>query len=1077
MSRSSVYALILTATAALAEVSVREERMTIPTWETGPLQVHSVFYDAGGRGGGVNLYPYLLNETLTDRKVDKTYTAAVLENEYVKVVVMPEIGGKLFGAEDKTNGYVWLYWQKTIKPGLIAMTGAWISGGIEWNFPLAHRPSTYARVDHRLVKNPDGSATVWVGETEPIFRVRWLVGMTLFPGRSYLRCDYILVNPTDHRQPFLFWATSSTHANEYAQAQYPGDVVTGHGKHEFWNWPIHEGVDLTWWTNSPNASSYFAFNNPSDWFGAYDHRAQGGMVHVADHHTMPGKKLWTWGSGPSGRIWEEILTEGGGAYFEPQAGGWSDNQPDYHWMQPQEVRRTHDYWYPVRNTRGYHNADKDFALNTDLKDGKAFAAVYSTGIVKDLKVVLRDVRRSAVLSEKTVAISPDKPYSVETAVPPGVSVYDLHLAVYDASGRKRIELKQEPPRKVDLPPGQQDPGDPKKLTGDELYHAGEWLDRFLRPGEAKAYYDEALRRDPKDSRVNAELGFRELKHGNWAEGLRSLNIALERDADNARLYFGRGLAYQGLHKYDEAYDNFYRATWGQDCRAAAYLNLARLDLCRGDWSAAIEKTAEAATGNAGFADVYAYQAAACRLAGQPKRAAAAADKAVENDPLHFMGGYERLLALRALGDAVAAAWEKTWTSYLRAAAQNYLELATCYGNAGLYADADQVLGLAPPHPMAAYLRGYYRERAGDPQAAAKHYAEAAQGPVEYVNPHRLEELEALDAALRRNPADAHAHLFLGNLLYGKERREEGFAHWQRAVELDSKLELAVRNVAFGWRYLKKDLARSHQAYLQALALNPRDARVLLETDQVAELLGTPPKDRFALLEQHLATVSQRDDLTAHLIDLRLKAGDVANLKLAQEELGKRHFHSWEGRYGIHEAWVDVNQRLGDIAFEARDYRTALGYYQRACEYPKNLEVAPRTPDLRAHVNWNLAKVYLATGDRQSAEKYLRRILAEKYGRPQLGTYYQALGRKALGDEAGSRAALAELEARAREITSGKFEYRGNQEAIGYYLLSKALAERGASGAQEALNRALELNPEAPRLALRTAQIDYARAHQ
>src|SRR5512143_780923 len=355
---------------AWAQVTVREEPLTIPTWEIGPPAVHPLFPAPQGP-----IYPYTQNDTLTDRKVDKAYQAVYLENEYVTVLVLPEIGGRVHGAKDKTNGYTWLYWQPTIKPGLISMTGAWISGGIEWNFPHGHRPSGFMPVDHRVVKNADGSATVWVGETEPVYRMRWLVGVTLFPGRSYVRCDYVFVNPTDHRRPFQFWATGATHANESSQAQYPGSVMTGHGKEEFWHWPLDGGVDLSWWKNVANASSFFAWQSQDDWFGTYDHRAHAGTVHVADHRVMPGKKLWTWGAGPSGRIWEDILTEGGGPYYEPQAGAFSDNQPDYHWMAPHQVRTVSDYWYPVRDSRGYHNANADFAVNTDVQAGKAFASV------------------------------------------------------------------------------------------------------------------------------------------------------------------------------------------------------------------------------------------------------------------------------------------------------------------------------------------------------------------------------------------------------------------------------------------------------------------------------------------------------------------------------------------------------------------------------------------------------------------------------------------------------------------------------------------------------------------------------
>ena len=273
--------ILFVAAAPQDSVSVREEKMSIPTWEIGPPTVHSQFPNPTGP-----IYPYTLNETLTDRKVDRTYNAVVLENRFIKVLVLPEIGGRLHGALDKTNNYTWLYWQPTIKPGLISMTGAWISGGIEWNFPHGHRPSGFMPVDHRIVNHADGSATVWVGETEPVYRMRWLVGMTIFPEKSYIRCDYIFINPTDQKQSFQFWATAATHANEWTQAQYPGDMVTGHGKHEFWNWPVNDGVDLTWWKNVPNASSFFAFNNPSDWFGSYDHKAQGGTVHVGKplHH-------------------------------------------------------------------------------------------------------------------------------------------------------------------------------------------------------------------------------------------------------------------------------------------------------------------------------------------------------------------------------------------------------------------------------------------------------------------------------------------------------------------------------------------------------------------------------------------------------------------------------------------------------------------------------------------------------------------------------------------------------------------------------------------------------------------------
>jgi len=580
------------------------------------------------------------------------------------------------------------------------------------------------------------------------------------------------------------------------------------------------------------------------------------------------------------------------------------------------------------------------------------------------------------------------------------------------------------------------------------------------------------------------MGFLALKQGRWQNALRYFDKALARDADNSRIYFGKGIAYQGLGKRQAAYDNFYRATYTYDYYSPAYFNLARIDLARGDNLSALAKLDEAASQNGRFAEINALSAATQRRLGDPVQALVAADKAIESDPMNFMAGYERLLALKATGQD-ASAWEKTWTGYMRDAVQNYLELAVAYGSAGLYDDADAVLArfadnkdASQLHPMVDYFRGYLKELAGHADEAKVFYRAAQKGPAAYTNPHRLEGEAALEAALRAYPQDAHAHLFLGNLLYARGQRKEGFAHWERAVGIDKGLELAWRNVAYGLRFLMKNYKGSYQAYQTAARLDPGDARVLLELDEVAQQLGVPAKKRLARLEEHYETVMQRDDLIARLIDLRLESHDPTKLEATYALLHDHHFHSWEGRYGIHHAWVEVNEELGDLAMEKQDYQSALKHYQQATEYPKNLEVAPRTPDFRAHVYWNLAKVYRAMGDTSAAEGYLKKITAEHYNKIHLGVYYQALAWKALGDEAKYETLLDRLEKEARKRTSGGFEYRGDTAAIGHYLLSLVLREKGdAAGAKAEYEKAIKRNPLAARLAVREAQLDVAKAHQ
>jgi len=1077
LTAALVAAMASSSAGARAEVNVREQTITIPTWEIGPPAAHPLW--PGPQGP---IYPYTLNDILTDRKVDKPYHAVFLENEFVEVLILPEIGGRLHGARDKTNGYVWLYWQPTIKPGLISMTGAWISGGIEWNFPHGHRPSGFMPVDHRVVRHEDGSATVWVGETEPVFRMRWLVGLTLFPGRSHLRADYVLVNPTDHRHPFQFWATGATHANEASQAQYPGHVMAGHGKTEFWHWPVHDGVDQSWWKDVPNASSFFAWQSEDDWFGTYDHHAEGGTVHVADHRVMPGKKLWTWGSGPSGRIWEDILTEGGGPYYEPQAGAFSDNQPDYHWMAPHQVRRAHDYWYPVRDIRGFKKANEDLAVNAFVADGKAFAGVAATGAFDGMRIVLEAAGRS--LLDTVVRVAPDRPFTAEVPVAEGTSTADLRLTVRNADGDVAIELGPSPQRDTALPTPFAEPGPPEGMNGDQLYRAGEWLDRFRRRPEALVYYREALRRDPQDARANAAMGEIALNETRFADALDHFGMATGRDPENGRIHYGLGEACLGLSRHDEARDHFARASLDAAFAAPSRLALARLDLRRGDFRRALGELDAARSGNGAFADIPALAATAHRLLGDAAAALASAEQALALDPMHFMGGYEKTLALRSLGRPTRP-WEGEWREVMRDSEQNYLELAAVYVESGLPAEADAVLGDAAKRlgdaatsAAARYLRGWVRQAQGDAAGAGDEFDRAAKESIVHVNPHRVEEKAALEAALRRNPRDAHAHHLLGNLLYGFGRREDGLAEWKEAVRFDEALALSWRNIGYAEHQLHDDEEAARIAYVRAFALDPGDARVLLELDQVAERLREPPADRRARLEAHRATVDGRDDLVMRWVDLRLATGSRADLEEAHRVLLARHFHTWEGLYGIHHIWVDVNQRLGDLALERHELATAVRYYEQAAAYPGNLETAPRTPDFQAHVNWTLAHAWLTSGRRDEAQQYLDAILAERYPQPSVGTWYQALAEKARGNEAAAGTLLASLEETARAYTRDPAGRRARQDAIGHYLLSLALAGRGdGNGAATARKTAESLDPHPARAALRQAQIQYAGGHQ
>ena len=169
----------------LAAVEVHEDTVVIPTYLAGDPEPNPMFFfGRQSQGAEGRIYPYPLYDALTGEKADKAYTLVTLENEYVRIGVLPEIGGRIFEGLDKTNGYNFFYRQHVIKPALIGLIGAWISGGVEWNIPHHHRATTFIPVQHSIEENPDGSKTVWVGELEIRHRMRWAVGYTLRPGSN-----------------------------------------------------------------------------------------------------------------------------------------------------------------------------------------------------------------------------------------------------------------------------------------------------------------------------------------------------------------------------------------------------------------------------------------------------------------------------------------------------------------------------------------------------------------------------------------------------------------------------------------------------------------------------------------------------------------------------------------------------------------------------------------------------------------------------------------------------------------------------------------------------------------------------
>lgn len=1075
-------------------VKVWEESLIIPTYRVGKPDLNPIFYTGRAYQGAKGpVYPYPLLDKLTDIREQKTYKAVYLENEFVKICVLPEIGGRIFSALDKTNNYDFFYRQHVIKPALIGMLGAWISGGVEWNFPHHHRATGFMNVDYTLTENPDGSKTVWVGELELRHRMKWIIGLTLYPDRSYVEATVKLFNRTPFAHSFLCWANVSVHTSSEYQIIFPPstEFATYHGKNQFSRWPISyevfnrvdytKGVDVTWWKNHPRPTSFFAWNHKEDFLAGYDHGKKAGVVHLADHHIVPGKKFWTWGIGDRGKIWEKILTETDGPYVELMVGAYSDNQPDYSWLQPYEVRTFKQYWYPIMRIGGVKEANREAVLNLDITSENTARVGFNTTLeYKGAKAILEAGEK--VVFEQRIDISPEKPFLAEIDLPGDVREQDLCVQLLSPEDKTLICYSPQKSEGASMPEPVKPPPLPKKIkTIEELYLTGLRLEQFHNPAfEPYPFYEEALRRDPGDSRVNKALGIFYLKRGMFKEAEERLNQALNRVTKNytspkdGEAYYYLGVALRAQGKSDVAYDTFYKATWSQAWAAASFYSLAELTCQEGDFRKALELLDRSLSLNALNTKARNLKAAVLRRLGRLEEAEEIAAEVLAFDPLDFWAGNELYLTKAAEGlknEALEA--KKNLEAKMRDYVQSYLEMAVDYGDCGLLDEAIEALVRlvesekkdSSSYPMLYYYLGYYLEKKGDKEEAQKYYKLASKMPADYCFPFRLESIDMLRTAQKHNPIDARAPYYLGNLLYNIQP-EMAIAEWEESRNLDKTFSIVHRNLGLAYARVKNDMLKAIASLEKALACNRKDPRLYYELDLLYEAGGISPQKRLELLEKNHDIVMQRDDALSREITLCVQIGKYDR---AIELMTRHHFHVWEGGGRIHNVYVDAHLLRGQEHFAAKRYKEALRDYEAALEYPENLEVGrPFRGGRSSQVFYFIGTAYEALGNEEKAKEFYEKSVALRHGWSEI-CYYQGLAFQKLGrnEEASQmfdglvKFGKERLKAAPSMDFFAKFGERQSaaiRRANAHYLLGLGYLGKGKRDEANAqFNKALELN--------------------
>lgn len=975
------------------------------------------------------MYPYPVIEKIEDTPVDKSYRAVYLENEYIKVMILPELGGRVQMAYDKIKERHFVYYNHVIKPALVGLAGPWISGGIEFNWPQHHRPSTYLPVDYTIEQCADGSAIVWVNERERMFHQKGMAGFTLRPGKAVLEIQGKLYNPTPFPQTFLWWANPAVAVNDAYQSVFPADVNTvfDHGKRDvssytvatgtYYKMDYSAGVDISRYKNIPVPTSFMAIRSGYDFVGGYENDTEAGLLHVANHHISPGKKQWTWGHGDFGRAWDRNLIDADGPYIELMTGVYTDNQPDFTWLQPYEEKTFTQYFLPYRELGVVKNATSDLLMNVDAENGKGILKLFATCLQENLQIEVKS--EGTVVYKETVSLSPEKVFTVTF---PLASLKDVCVSVAGADGREKLGWVAVPEEIKPVPDPAKAALDPKEIHSvEQLYLTGLHLEQYRHATYlATDYYREALNREPGDIRTNNAMGLWLIRKGQFAKAefylRRAVKTLTERNPnpyDGEPLYnLGLSLIYQG--KAEEAYGYFYKACWNAAWQDAGYYSLAQISCGKGNWEEALYEIDKSLVRNWHNHRARHLKATILRHLGRTDEALTLINDSVDLDKFNYGCLFEKYLIT---GDPVLL---NELAVLMRSESHNYMELAIDYTSAYCWEEALQVVDLyldlsAAKDHMGNYYRAWMLIQLGKEEEARESVRLAEKGAFPLFFPNLPEAIVALQAVISLEENSPKALYLLGNIWYDKRQYAEAVDAWEKSAQLDAGFPTVLRNLSLAY-YNKLD--RTQEAYElmeKAFLLDTTDARILMEFDQLAKRLNRPHTERLARLEEYRETAWQRDDLYLEYVTL---LNHLERYTEAIELINSRKFHPWEGGEGKVPAQYQIARlELAKQFINEEKYAQALTLINECYEYPENLGEGKLYGAQENDFDYYKGCVLEAVGKNEEAAGFFRKAsvgisepVAAVYYNDQKPhkIFYQGMALRKLGDEEGARSRFNKL---------------------------------------------------------------------
>ncbi len=1005
--------LLLAPPASADELGVRvwEATETIPTYEEGPPDVNPPFdLFTSSRFN----YPYTLRENLTDRRSPRVWRTLNIENEYLRVSVLPDLGGRLWRCVDKANGASMFYANPSLKFAQVAYRGAWATFGIEFNFPVSHNWVTSSPVDFATERHPDGSASIFVGNVDLVYGMQWRVELTLRPGRAVLEQTTTLYNRSDLRHRFYWWTNAAVEAWDDSKLIYPMAFTASHGFMQVDTWPISsDGVDLSRPGNHLKGPvSLFSHGTHEPFMGIYHPRTEAGVVHWADPAELPAKKVWSWGADADGRDWRKALSDNDSAEVEIQ-GGLFRNQETYAFLEPQETVRFHESWLPVRGIGGFVRATPDAVLNFERAEaGKNAAIVVGVNVTHAVthgRVRLLDGTR--VLAEESISLTPAGVFRKSFERLPSARRYTVEVldadarvllrhveGLYDETPAAEIHVGAQPARHAPAP--DQRTEDDFVMLGDEQEREGKLL-------RAHGTYQDGLRRFPGSFGLTKAAGRLAVALKRYEEGEAYLATAVARVSNDAEAHYHLGIALAGRGESRGALAEWEQALHSRAQRPAALLQIACLLAQGGDLEGALARIQEALANAPGATRGGAFEVILLRRLGRREAAAGRLAFWRAEDPTNSTLRNEKVL----LGGADPELWR-----HLAGEPQRVLESAIDYMALGAWDDGIALLsrdypagngvvgepGMPRPqdHPEVAYTRGFCRDKLG--QSGREDFAVASRMATTYVFPQRAESLPVLRRAIAADPSDATAHFLLGSLYLSGGIADRAVEEWEEARRLKPTIPVLHRNLGLTLLHALGQPERAREVLSEGARVDPTNVEVYQGLDQVLGLLGRPAAERVRALEAYPNSEAIPGPLVFKRALALVEAGRGAE---AEALFPGRFFAREEFGTNVRQVWIEIGvqktvalARREDCA-AARQAVEELGREKTGLAFTKD-GLQPFVDGARTQ--YLVGDVLSTCGDDDGARHHWEKAAAveDAYPQPHVAYAYRA-ARRLGGDSAAA----------------------------------------------------------------------------